>query len=246
MIELKRVENRNMDLNINIKIKSPNFIRRKKAEKIDTIIIHYTGMKSENAARKRLCDPKAKVSAHYFINRKGSLWQLVEDDKVAWHAGISKWLNRINLNETSIGIELCNPGHENKYVNFTDLQYKTLESLLYILKEKYRIHSDRILGHSDIAPLRKIDPGEKFDWKRLAKKKLAVWPHKIMIPKNKTRDIYYYLSSIGYDVETDFNSVLLAFKRHFIPTDNSLVIDQKVLNIAYSVSEEFIKIRSLY
>ena len=128
----------------------------------------------------------------------------------------------------------------------TDLQYKTLESLLYILKEKYSIYPDRILGHSDISPLRKIDPGEKFDWKRLAKKKLAVWPHKIMIPKNKTRDIYYYLSSIGYDVETDLNSGLLAFKRHFIPTDNSLVIDQKVLNIAYSVSEEFIKIRSLY
>jgi len=235
-----------MNLNINIKIKSPNFIKRKKNEKIDTIIIHYTGMNSEDAAIKRLCNPKAKVSAHYFINRKGNIWQLVEDDKVAWHAGVSKWLNRINLNETSIGIELCNPGHENKYINFTDYQYETLESLLYILKEKYCIYSDRVLGHSDIAPLRKIDPGEKFNWQRLAKRKLAVWPRKIITPKNKKNDIEHYLSNIGYDVETDFKSGLLAFKRHFIPTDRSLMINQKVLNIAYSVNEEFTKIRSLY
>ena len=244
MIGLKRVERKKM--NINIKIKSPNFIKRKNNEKIDTIIIHYTGMKNEDIAIQRLCDPEAKVSAHYFINRMGSVWQLVGDDKVAWHAGVSKWLNRINLNGTSIGIELCNPGHENKYINFTDFQYKTLESLLFNLKEKYCIYPDRILGHSDVAPSRKIDPGEKFDWKRLAKKKLAIWPNKIITPKNKINNIDYYLSIIGYDVKTDFNSCLLAFKRHFIPDDNSLIINQKVLNIAYSVSEEFRKIRSLY
>ena len=233
-------------MKINFEIKSPNFTVRKNNEKIDTIIIHYTGMENYKEALSRLCDNKAKVSAHYFINREGKLWQLVEDNYVAWHAGISKWLQRVNLNETSIGIELCNPGHENKYMEFTEFQYESLEWLIKKLMDKYNIFSDRVLGHSDIAPDRKIDPGEKFDWQRLARNKLALWPNKILIPEDNNTDIDCYLTNIGYDTNINFNSRLKAFKRHFIPEDNSLIINKKVINIAYSVNEEFKKIRSLY
>ena len=233
-------------MNFISKIKSPNFSFRKDNEKIDTIIIHYTGMKSTDAALDKLCDPKAKVSTHYLINREGFIWQLVEDNKVAWHAGVSRWLNRKNLNETSIGIELCNPGHENNYINFTDTQYLSLENLIKYLKDKYFIYPDRVLGHSDIAPLRKKDPGEKFDWERLARKNLAVWPKNIIKPKNQKKNIDYYLQAIGYDIESNFNYSLRAFKRHFIPQDNSLVVNTNTINIAYSVYEEFKKNRSLY
>jgi len=233
-------------MNIISNIKSPNFSIRKDNEVIDTIIIHYTGMNNSDKAINRLCDPNAKVSSHYFINRNGLVWQLVEDRKVAWHAGVSKWLGRKNLNETSIGIELCNPGHYNNYSNFTNKQYKSLEFLIKILKQKYFISSDRVLGHSDIAPNRKKDPGEKFNWKRLARENLAIWPKKIITPKNQKRDIEHYLQQIGYDVELNLNYIIRAFKRHFVPRDKSLLINENIVNIAYSVSEEFKKNRSLY
>ena len=107
--------------------KSPNFSYRKNLNIIDTIIIHYTGMQNAQLALNYLCNPGSRVSSHYFINEKGKLWQLVDDNNVAWHAGVSKWLDRKNLNETSIGIELVNPGHEHGYQEFTNDQYKTLE-----------------------------------------------------------------------------------------------------------------------
>ena len=152
--------------------KSPNFSYRKNLNIIDTIIIHYTGMQNAQSALNYLCSHRSRVSSHYFINEKGKLWQLVDDNNVAWHAGVSKWLDRKNLNETSIGIELVNPGHEHGYQEFTNDQYKTLEELIKSLIDKFDIKIDRILGHSDIAPSRKLDPGEKFNWHKLAKKKI--------------------------------------------------------------------------
>jgi len=216
------------------------------SDNIDTIIIHYTGMKTAKAALEKLCDSNAEVSSHYFLEKNGKILQLVDDNKIAWHAGKSKWLNRKNLNETSIGIELCNSGHDHNFESFTELQYNSLEKLLYYLKSNYSISADRILGHSDIAPNRKLDPGEKFNWQRLAKNNLAIWPNKILKldSMKNLQNIEYYLRNIGYDVDSAFEDSLIAFKRHFIPQDISLLVDKKVLNIAYSVYKAFEKNRA--
>jgi len=237
-----------MNFSISKKYKSPNFSKRKDVGLLDTIIIHYTGMQNANAALSYLCNEESKVSAHYFINEEGQIYQLVDDCNVAWHAGVSKWLKRKNLNDTSIGIELVNPGHEYGYKAFSEEQYKSLEQLITLLFNKYNIKKDRVLGHSDIAPSRKSDPGENFDWHRLSIKGLAIWPDKIfVIPDNLKSDklLYNLLSEIGYDVKNYFKPSLVAFKRHFVPSDISEDTNESVENIAYSVSQNFSKVRSL-
>ena len=156
-----------MDLKITF-LKSKNF-ETIKLRKIKYIIIHYTGMKNQLLAIKRLQSRVAKVSCHYLISKKGKIYQLVKDKDVAWHAGKSRWKNDINLNSKSIGIELVNRGQE----AFPVAQIKTLLKLLIILKKKYKINSNFILGHEDIAPKRKIDPGPKFPWITLYKKNLS-------------------------------------------------------------------------
>ena len=145
---------------------STNFSKRNR--KIKFVIIHYTGMQSEIESIKRLMDPKFKVSCHYLISRKGKIIQMVKEKNIAWHAGKSKWKKFQNLNDNSIGIELVNKGHRLGYQNFTKNQIKSLIKLCKIIKKKYRIKKENFLGHSDIAPLRKIDPGEKFPWKNLS------------------------------------------------------------------------------
>ena len=150
-----------MDLKITF-LKSKNF-DTKKIRKIKYVIIHYTGMKNQFLAIKRLQSRVAKVSCHYLISKKGKVYQLVKDKNIAWHAGKSKWKNDINLNSKSIGIELVNTGKE----AFPSDQIKTLVKLLLALKKKYNINPNFILGHEDIAPKRKIDPGPKFPWKTL-------------------------------------------------------------------------------
>ena len=156
-----------MDLKITFK-KSKNF-ETKKLRKIKYVIIHYTGMKNQFVAIKRLQSRVAKVSCHYLISKKGKIFQLVKDEDIAWHAGKSKWNNDINLNSKSIGIELVNSGKE----AFPSNQIKTLVKLLMVLKKKYKINPNFVLGHEDIAPKRKIDPGPKFPWKTLHKKNLS-------------------------------------------------------------------------
>ena len=154
---------------------SPNFSIRKRSKKsIKFIVLHYTGMQSERACIKRLIDRKSKVSTHYLINRSGSITRMVDDQNTAWHAGKSKWKNFINLNDQSIGIELVNQGHQFGYENFSKKQISKLVLLCKFLIKKYKIKSSNILGHSDIAPLRKEDPGEKFPWHFLSKKKLVI------------------------------------------------------------------------
>ena len=148
-------------------------IRSKK--KIRFVIIHYTGMQSEIESIKRLKNPKAKVSCHYFINRKGNVIQMVKDLNIAWHAGKSKWKNFSNLNSNSLGIELENKGHNYGYQNYSNLQIKSLTKLCKILKKKYTIKKENFLGHSDIAPQRKKDPGEKFPWKKLSRHNIGKW-----------------------------------------------------------------------
>ena len=152
-----------------IQKKSPNFDKRPKGKKINSIIIHYTGMKNFDDAYKRLCDKNSKVSSHYLIGRDGKIINLVDEKNRAWHAGISHWKGIDNLNDISIGIELENPGHEFGYISFSKKQMDVLIYLCEELKNKYDIKEDWVLRHSDISPGRKLDPGEKFDWKRIKK-----------------------------------------------------------------------------
>ena len=151
---------------------SPNFNLRKRPKfKVKYLIFHYTGMKSEAKAIKRLTNFKSKVSCHYFIRKNGDIIQMVPDLYTAWHAGISSWKNDNLLNSKSIGIEISNPGHEYNYKLFNKKQIKSLIKISKILIKNYKIKKENVLGHSDISPLRKIDPGEKFPWEFLSKKK---------------------------------------------------------------------------
>ncbi len=139
----------------------------------DMIIIHYTGMETCAAARARLCDPAAEVSAHYLIDLDGSVEQLVDEDRRAWHAGVSEWEGETDINSRSIGIELANRGHGPDYHPFPEPQMAALEALIQTIRQRWNIPLQNIVGHEDIAPGRKIDPGPKFDWARLKRQNLA-------------------------------------------------------------------------
>ena len=211
---------------------SPNFSTPKRLKKnIKYIIIHYTGMKNELLALNKLTDYKSKVSAHYFIKKNGKILNLVPDLYEAWHAGISNWKNIQSLNRYSIGIEIQNSGHENIYEKFSGKQINSVKKLLRFLTVKYRVNRKNILGHSDIAPNRKKDPGEKFPWKELAKLKLAQW-HKLDEKKLKQHRLkkinssdenkfFINLQKIGY-TSVKFKSrdikkrlIVKAFQRRF-------------------------------
>ena len=155
---------------------SPNFypIKRKK-NKIKFLIFHYTGMKKESEAIKKLTTIQSQVSSHYFIKNNGEIITLVPDLYIAWHAGKSSWKNYNSLNNLSLGIEITNPGHQFNYKKFSKKQINSLIKLSRFLIKKYQIIPNNILGHSDIAPNRKKDPGEKFPWKYLAKNRIGLW-----------------------------------------------------------------------
>ena len=156
---------------------SPNFSLPKRPKKrIKFIIIHYTGMKKELDSIKRLQSPRSKVSSHYLIKKNGEILILVPDLYEAWHAGLSNWKNHKFLNKKSIGIEITNPGHQYGYKNFSRKQILSLKKLLLSLIKEFKIEKKYILGHSDVSPNRKKDPGEKFPWAKLAKNGL-VWFH---------------------------------------------------------------------
>lgn len=158
-----------------IQTPSPNFNERK-ASPLDMLIIHYTGMKSGEEALQRMCDPDAEVSAHYMIEEDGRIYQLVEEGMRAWHAGKSYWDGRNDINSHSIGIELVNPGHEWGYRDFSEIQISRLIELIQDIKTRHAIRAEYVLGHSDVAPERKLDPGELFPWDRLVEKRLAIRP----------------------------------------------------------------------
>jgi N-acetylmuramoyl-L-alanine amidase len=158
-----------------IGLKSYSFSKKiRKIPDIKLLIIHYTGMQSMRAALNRLISHRYKVSCHYLISREGKIFQIVDDNRVAWHAGKSKWGNFESLNKKSIGIELVNKGHKFGYQEFSTKQINVLIKLCVKLKKNYKIKNRFILGHSDIAPLRKSDPGEKFPWIKLNKKKIGI------------------------------------------------------------------------
>ena len=155
---------------------SPNFdLKKRKNKEIKFIIFHYTGMKKESDSINKLIEFNSKVSSHYFIKKNGEILTLVPETYIAWHAGVSNWKNFKSLNKYSIGIEISNSGHDYNYTKFTSQQIKSVLKLSKYLIKKYKIKYNFILGHSDIAPERKIDPGEKFPWQYLSKKNIGYW-----------------------------------------------------------------------
>ncbi|WP_260598730.1 N-acetylmuramoyl-L-alanine amidase [Sphingomonas endolithica] len=195
---------------------SPNFDER--LLPITMIVLHYTGMESAEAAIRRLTDPLAKVSAHYLVNEDGVVLRMVAEDKRAWHAGRSHWRGITDVNSASIGIEIVNPGHEFGYRPFAEEQIDALLPLIAEIKQRYDIGRGNVVGHSDIAPTRKQDPGELFPWARLAKVRLALpRPTKnLMDPGWTDGGFLLALERFGYDV-ADKLAAVVAFQRRFRP-----------------------------
>ena len=189
---------------------------------VDLVVLHYTGMLATEAALARLCDPASGVSAHYLIDEAGAVYRLVDEGRRAWHAGVASWAGDADVNSRSIGIELANPGHGFGYVPFPETQLDALERLLGDICERRRIDPARIVGHSDVAPLRKRDPGELFPWRRLAAKGLAYWPDGGEDPAEPDADrARAALARIGYGFCEDAEglaAVLAAFQRRFRPS----------------------------
>ena len=226
-------------------LKSPNYSKKlRKKGSIKFVIIHYTGMQSIGESIKRLCNSKSKVSSHYIIDRGGKIYQLVEDLKIAWHAGKSKWGKFNNLNEFSIGIELQNKGHNLGYQNFSKKQIRSLINLGKKLKINYKIKSKNFLGHSDIAPLRKVDPGPKFPWQKLSKNGLGTWYKKKNIKissrgKNSLKNLFFKnLKFLGYRYfskklrRPSDNRIIIAFQSKYLPKNISGFIDEKTYIIS--------------
>ncbi|MEM9422207.1 MAG: N-acetylmuramoyl-L-alanine amidase [Pseudomonadota bacterium] len=199
---------------------SPNFDDRQSPVRL--VVLHYTGMETGHAALERMCDPAAKVAAHYMIEQDGRLFQLVTEEKRAWHAGLGGWGDIDDVNDVSIGIELVNRGHYWGYEEFPDEQITSLEGVLQLLFDRYDLTPAAVIGHSDIAPERKDDPGEKFPWARLAKKGFSLPP----FTEAKARDVpdheasLIQLKALGYRFKpTHPAAAVLAFQRRFVPDE---------------------------
>tara|TARA_Y100000768_G_C23872771_1_gene631280 strand:+ start:334 stop:1041 length:708 start_codon:yes stop_codon:yes gene_type:complete len=225
--------------------KSLNFSKKTRSTKnIHYLIIHYTGMQSGRVSMDRLKNPKSRVSCHYFIERNGDIYKMVEDNKIAWHAGKSKWKDIKDMNKYSIGIEIQNKGHLINYQNYSKKQIFSLIKLIKILMKKYKIKKRNILGHSDIAPLRKKDPGEKFPWNFLSKKGVAIWYPKKKLKKNdsnleKRREVFFKnIHKIGYRFfdlsrrSKKDRKIIIAFQRRFLPKEVNGKITHKTFKIS--------------
>ncbi len=205
---------------------SPNFDARPDGAPIDMLILHYTGMRTAEEALARLCDAQARVSAHYTIDCDGSVYRHVAEEMRAWHAGLSFWAGERNVNARSIGIELVNPGHEFGYIPFEKPQIGALIDLASEILARHPIPAHRVLGHSDVAPGRKTDPGELFPWMQLAEFGIGVFPR--LDPRAPAREgnlsekhVAELLARFGYglppDVDWPLATVIAAFQRHFQP-----------------------------
>ena len=188
------------------------------------LILHYTGMKNAKDALGRLCDPKAEVSAHYLIEENGKTYQLVDDKNRAWHAGKSYWAGQTDINSHSIGVEIVNKGHEFGYEAFSNAQILSLIKLCKPLIKKYNIKPQNVLGHSDIAPARKIDPGHLFPWERLAGVDIGLWPAPNEMDYQAAEDLilnkdglHELLCGFGYNPDSAFEDVMVEYHRHFYP-----------------------------
>lgn len=195
---------------------SPNFDER--ALPISMIVLHYTGMTDAASAIERLCDPDAKVSCHYLVDEDGTVVEMVAEDKRAWHAGKSHWRGLTDCNSASVGIEIVNPGHDLGYRPFPDAQVDAVIRLVAEIKDRHQITRGDVVGHSDIAPARKRDPGELFPWGKLARLRLALPrpTRNLMDPKWSEAGFLLALERFGYDVD-DKMAAIMAFQRRFRP-----------------------------
>lgn len=194
---------------------SPNWDERPEGVPVDMLILHYTGMRSAQVALDRLCDPAARVSSHYVVDEDGVVWRLVAERHRAWHAGVSQWRGASALNDRSIGIEMVNPGHEWGYRAFPALQMAAVCDLCLGILGRHPIPARNVVGHSDVAPDRKQDPGELFDWPGMAANGVGLWPDfgKASIEVAKVAST---LRAIGYG-EADPGAILGAFQRRWLP-----------------------------
>ncbi len=235
---------------------SPNFdLKKRKSTQIKFLIFHYTGMKKESDEIKRLTNIESKVSSHYLIKRNGDIVVLVPDLFVAWHAGKSYWKKFKLLNINSIGIEISNPGHQFDYKKFSQKQINSILKLSKFLMLKYKINSKNILGHSDIAPTRKKDPGEKFPWKLLARKNIGIW-HSLSendLKKNRLKNIdlkiekYFFknLQKIGYNFSNPDkitkNKYLILLTKAFQRRFRQQIVNGKIDKECYLISKNLLK-----
>ena len=221
---------------------SPNHSDRKDGALPDMIVLHYTGMPDDEAAIRQLCNPASEVSAHYVVLPDGAIVQLVAESRRAWHAGVSSWAGETDINSCSIGIEIANPGHDHSYPAFPRRQIAAVTALCRSIFTRHQIPADRVLAHSDVAPARKQDPGEKFPWKVLADSGIGLWVNPA--PVTRTGPIYVLgetnpaieeiqqlLARYGYGVaptgylDGTTRDAVAAFQRHFRPIRVDGVLD---------------------
>lgn len=230
---------------------SPNQDDRPDGVPIDTLILHYTGMQTAGAAIARLRDPDAKVSSHYVVDEDGTVLRLVPEERRAYHAGVSYWRGNTELNGRSIGIEIVNPGHEWGYRDFPILQVAVVCDLCLSILSRHMIPARNIVAHSDVAPDRKEDPGEKFDWEQLAKNGVGLWPFDVpdLGTTGEMRDaiglrlVRAALIEVGYRVAPEgaldpaLSTVLRAFQRHWRPEAVTGQADAGTLARLYGVAQ---------
>ena len=218
---------------------SPNCNSRPQGAPIDMLVLHYTGMPEAADALDRLCDPATKVSSHYLIDENGAVHALVPEDRRAWHAGVSFWRGETDVNGRSIGIELSNPGHDFGYRPFPETQMAALIELAGDIIARHPIPARNVVGHSDIAPRRKIDPGELFDWPRLAAAGIGLWPDGAAgqgAEENPEDDPAALLAAIGYGTE-ELQATLSAFQRRYRPARFDGIADAETLGLLRAVCD---------
>ncbi len=225
-------------------VPSPNHDARD--ARIDILLLHYTGMQSAEEALDRLKDREAKVSCHYFVDEQGGITQMVPEARRAWHGGLGSWKGAVNINARSIGIEIVNPGHELGYREFPDAQVEAVIALCRDIIGRHRIRRERVLAHSDVAPARKKDPGEKFPWARLAQAGIGLWVEPSPIDGGRTfsandkgaevEQLQKQLARLGYELKAtgryddDTRTVVTAFQRHFRPARVDGLADPSTLD----------------
>jgi N-acetylmuramoyl-L-alanine amidase len=227
-----------MALNI-VERPSPNHDPRAEGP-IDILVMHYTGMRTAEEALQRLCDPEAKVSSHYTVDRDGTIYQHVSEERRARHAGVSYWAGVRDVNSRSIGIEIVNPGHEFGYIPFAEPQIESVIALSQGILSRHAISASRVVGHSDVAPNRKQDPGELFPWAQLAENGIGLWPR--TVPAQSAWDSNAFAGDLrryGYGVPPDVDwllaDVIAAFQRHFRPSCISGIPDAECAAILHAL-----------
>ena len=232
---------------------SPNHDSRPSGAAVDMLILHYTGMASAAAALDRMCDPDAKVSAHYLIDEDGATFRLVDEARRAWHAGLSRWRGRDDINAVSIGIEMVNPGHEIGYRAYPEAQMAAVIDLCRDITARHPIPPRHVLGHADIAFARRADPGECFDWRRLAQAGVGLWPEVAVVTGEMglilrrgdggpaVDDIRGALAGFGYGVaaggafDAPLEAAVIAFQRHFRPRRFDGVVDPETAQVMFQL-----------